>query len=475
LPELTLRILPPTLLTWIKQRHWTRVQGCEDIVHTNPPHCAPQHDAPVPTLSCDALCAESTSVDALNRGCFCVAIEPVELHEALATTMAAHGLSADVAGSHPNLFAALPVYLSAAHVATIARVVAAIESMVASPLYQASVLAWAPAIAQFDPHSPGGLLGFDFHLGVDGPRLIEINTNPGGVLLNALLAQAQRVCMPDRVRPVLPAAQAEEDVFGILREEWRLQRGDAPLRAVAIVDESPPAQYLFPEFLLYAELLRRHGVDAVICDPHELQREAGRITVSGRAIDMVYNRLTDFPLAQPGHDLLRAAYLDGDLVLSPHPRAHALYADKRNLALLGDRDFLIRAGCSADTAAGLAAAVPRTVLVTDDNRADLWGGRRDYFFKPAAGFGSKASYRGDKLTRRVWDEIAGGDYVAQKIVLPGLRHVTASDPPLKADIRCYAYRGRPVSFAARLYQGQTTNFRTPGGGFAPVLTVCGAE
>jgi hypothetical protein len=24
---------------------------------------------------------------------------------------------------------------------------------------------------------------------------------------------------------------------------------------------------------------------------------------------------------------------------------------------------------------------------------------------------------------------------------------------------------------ARLYQGQTTNFRTPGGGFAPVFTV----
>jgi hypothetical protein len=25
--------------------------------------------------------------------------------------------------------------------------------------------------------------------------------------------------------------------------------------------------------------------------------------------------------------------------------------------------------------------------------------------------------------------------------------------------------------AARLYRGQTTNFRTPGGGFAPVLTL----
>jgi hypothetical protein len=33
------------------------------------------------------------------------------------------------------------------------------------------------------------------------------------------------------------------------------------------------------------------------------------------------------------------------------------------------------------------------------------------------------------------------------------------------------YRGRVQLISARLYQGQTTNFRTPGGGFAPVLTV----
>jgi hypothetical protein len=39
------------------------------------------------------------------------------------------------------------------------------------------------------------------------------------------------------------------------------------------------------------------------------------------------------------------------------------------------------------------------------------------------------------------------------------------------DLRCYAYQGQALLFAARLYQGQTTNFRTPGGGFAPVLTL----
>jgi hypothetical protein len=45
---------------------------------------------------------------------------------------------------------------------------------------------------------------------------------------------------------------------------------------------------------------------------------------------------------------------------------------------------------------------------------------------------------------------------------------------LKLDIRNYIYNGRVQLLAARLYEGQTTNFRTPGGGFAPVFTRHGA-
>ena len=41
----------------------------------------------------------------------------------------------------------------------------------------------------------------------------------------------------------------------------------------------------------------------------------------------------------------------------------------------------------------------------------------------------------------------------------------------KMDVRLYTYAGKTLLSAARLYQGQTTNFRTPGGGFAPVLVI----
>jgi hypothetical protein len=46
-----------------------------------------------------------------------------------------------------------------------------------------------------------------------------------------------------------------------------------------------------------------------------------------------------------------------------------------------------------------------------------------------------------------------------------------AETPCKSDIRLFTYDGRILLSAARLYQGQTTNFRTPGGGFAPVLFI----
>jgi hypothetical protein len=87
------------------------------------------------------------------------------------------------------------------------------------------------------------------------------------------------------------------------------------------------------------------------------------------------------------------------------------------------------------------------------------------------GYGSRGAYRGDKMTRRVFGEVLQGDYVAQRLALPGERRrdVEGSPQRFKVDIRHYVYDGEMQLTAARLYQGQTTNFRTAGGGFAPVI------
>ena len=42
---------------------------------------------------------------------------------------------------------------------------------------------------------------------------------------------------------------------------------------------------------------------------------------------------------------------------------------------------------------------------------------------------------------------------------------------LKFDLRAYTYNGAVQLLAARMYAGQTTNFRTEGGGFAPVIVL----
>jgi len=119
------------------------------------------------------------------------------------------------------------------------------------------------------------------------------------------------------------------------------------------------------------------------------------------------------------------------------------------------------------------AGIPGARLVTSDNADVLWRGRKSLFFKPANGHAGRAVYRGDKLTRSTWETIQRGGYIAQDFAPPSERHVQVDgDPqPRKMDVRLYTYAGETMLAAARLYQGQTTNFRTPGGGFAPVITL----
>ena len=103
--------------------------------------------------------------------------------------------------------------------------------------------------------------------------------------------------------------------------------------------------------------------------------------------------------------------------------------------------------------------------------------RRQLFFKPVAGYGAKAAYRGDKLTRRVWSDILAGDFVAQDLVPPSERLVEVNGQPqrLKLDLRAYTWLGQIQLLAARTWTGQTTNFRTPGGGFSPVVVLPSLE
>jgi hypothetical protein len=219
---------------------------------------------------------------------------------------------------------------------------------------------------------------------------------------------------------------------------------------------------------LFQRILASRGIDTIIADPTELALRDGAIWYGTKRIDMIYNRLTDFYFDDASHRALREAYLSDAAVITPHPRAHALYANKRNLTLLTDAAQLQAWNIPAETIATLTELIPPTVRVTPDQSDDFWEQRKRWFFKPESGFGSRGSYRGDKITKKVFADILRGNYVAQAIVPPSERRMKSDDATLKIDIRNYVYDGQVQLIAARLYQGQTTNFRTPGGGFAPV-------
>lgn len=411
-------------------------------------------------------------IETLNRDCFCVSLDRDALRRALEADPAAQGLHAMIEERCPHLFAALPVFVAREHVDEMAAVIRAAEEVIALPAYREAALARAPDIARHEPGTLGAFTGYDFHLGAQGPRLIEINTNAGGALLNAVLARAQRACCKEieaLVSGPVPAEDFERTLFEMFMQEWRLAGHPGLPRRIAIVDDAPQGQFLYPEFLLCAQLFRRLGIAAEVLAPEDLQFEDGELRCAGDRVDLVYNRLVDFALEAPQHAALRAAYLANAAVMAPHPRAHALYADKRNLSLLTDADLLRAWGVPQRTRETLLRGIPRTELVTPAAAERLWAERRRIFFKPAAGHGSRAAYRGDKITRRVWDEVVAGRYVAQALVPPSERRI-APDTVLKVDVRNYVYDGSVQMLAARLYQGQTTNMRTAGGGFAPVLT-----
>jgi hypothetical protein len=363
----------------------------------------------------------------------------------------------------PYLFADVPVFIAPVQLKKMYEVISAAEQV-------AGLAGWQPESHDIPPRAKGVFFGYDFHLNEQGAHLIEINTNAGGAFLNELLIGSQRDAgLPGKTVAI---DNLELSFLEMFRNEWRLERGSAPLTSIAIVDEQPDGQYLYPEFLLAQRMLERAGYKVYIADPVALQAREDGLYFGFEKVDLVYNRLTDFSLQQ--HPALRKAYTSGHVVLTPAPAHYARYADKRNLARLTDAQGLRALGAKEADIATLQAGVPHTFVVQKSMEETLWQERKSLFFKPNSGYGSKGAYRGEKLTRRVFGEILQSDYVAQILAPPGERAVCVNDAEAvmhKYDVRCYVYDGQVQLVAARLYQGQTTNFRTPGGGFALVRVV----
>ena len=296
-----------------------------------------------------------------------------------------------------------PVFIGADHLREIRALISSVHRVVALPAFTDVVLTGAPTVARREQRALGVFTGFDFHVGADGPKLIEINTNAGGAMLNAAAEWRHPDCCDasnPAVRAPVSRAHLEAAFVAMFRNEWRLARGERPLRTIAIVDDQPAQQFLYPEFRLFQQLFAAQGIEAQIVDAASLEFSKGCLRAGDLDIDLVYNRVTDFYLEETAHQALLEAYVSDAALITPHPRAYALLADKRNLARFTDADFLRSVGVQEGDVDVLLAGIPQTRLVDGDPQA-WWQDRKAWFFKPTSGFGSPSKESATHTLRSV--------------------------------------------------------------------------
>lgn len=121
----------------------------------------------------------------LNRSCFCISLDRQAMANAMRTASGDQDFFAKHIETRPHLFSGLPVFLPRSDLNRMLATVAAIEDVARPPGYQEAAAPWTSAIARRQHGPRGVLMGYDFHLAGDSPRLIEVNTNAGGAFLNA--------------------------------------------------------------------------------------------------------------------------------------------------------------------------------------------------------------------------------------------------------------------------------------------------
>lgn len=280
------------------------------------------------------------------------------------------------------------------------------------------------------------MLGFDFHLTEQGPRLIEINTNAGGLAtLFSLAPAADQQCLQGIF---VSAVIAEYQAATSTRDRPSL---------VAIVDEHVQTQPMYSEMEFFAGLLKQNNVACVVVSPEDLKLGDidNRLYFEGRRVDLVYNRLTDFRFVRPEHRHLRLSAVAQQVVITPHPAAYARIADKRNLIRLDH------------------PVVPQTHLLGDKD-IEYWSEmKKGYVFKPAEGNGSRGVYRGDKLSKTKLQELDPGTVVQQLCPPP------ESADKTKYDLRVFTSGTHLLGVATRHFTGQVMEMRSKQAGFRQCL------
>lgn len=341
------------------------------------------------------------------------------------------------------------------------------------PLYYRMIADQLPPVARFNPGNEAVMMGYDFHLTPDGPKLIEVNTNAGGGLL-AYRAYGLRA-KGGQFDPANAHQRALLHSFATEMALFSAGKRPRPTR-VAILDHAPETQFLFEEMQLLRRLLENWGVAAVVVAPEALEIKAEGVCLKesmpgGRAgdrIDLIYNRHCDFYLETPALAGLRTAYLAGKVCVTPNPRIYGLLADKRRMILWSNETILQTLGMSDRERRCIVETVPVCHLLAHQDPEQVWRTRKRWVFKPITAYGSRGVLLGNSISRKRFTALDPHTTLMQQHIPPSVTYHANMDKTMKTDFRLFVYRNKTLGVAARLYHGQVTNFREPGSGYCAV-------
>lgn len=311
-----------------------------------------------------------------------------------------------------------------------------------------------PQAAQIQPEWPSVLMGFDFHLTPDGPKLIEINNNAGGLYIG----EGRWMPQPDMGEFQNNLGQR---LVGMFRADWA---------TIAIIDENVTGQYMYPEMLAYAELLRKDGRQVFVISPEQLQLGDDGLVYDGVQVDVIYNRHTDFYLEGDDVAHIRQAYERGLVAINPHPRSYALIGDKSRMVDWW-REGLLEQCVDQDVAEQIRAVTPETYQLSELNVDKAWSDRKQWVFKPAARHGGKGVLLGKAMSRKRYDTLDIEDTIVQRLVPASevdIEGVNGERNRMKLDIRLYMHGEKLIALGGRAWLGQVTNFRQAGSGWVPI-------
>ncbi|MGZ8227446.1 MAG: hypothetical protein ACXWT3_12550 [Methylococcaceae bacterium] len=356
-----------------------------------------------------------------------------------------------------------PVELPRHDLRVMIRAVRLLHKLSENSAYQALLQAMLPESARVHHGYHSVMMGYDFHLGASGPKLIEVNTNAGGIWFACLCEVPDATIFPERKgRKLLNTFIAEYALFS--------KNASAHPECIVILDDHPQNQFLYPEMQVFAKLFQQAGITAMIADPESISVKNGCLYCNDKRIDMIYNRHCDFYLRTPAMKIILDAWMNAQVCLSPNPHIYGLLADKQRMILWSHPELLSDLDLNTRDMALLAETIPQTRLLESMSAEEAWRTRKQWVFKPDNGYASRGVYVGEKLTKTKFAELNPHNTLMQQRVPPS--HVKiGDDSELKTDFRLFVYRNRVLGISARIYQGQVTNMRTENGGFAKVVVV----